>query len=386
MEDQTIFDNNWDADIIEDITPSFESLVVYSRDWTVETIVTQINKGNIDLNPKFQRRNAWNDGKRSKLIESLILSIPVPEIVLAEDPVKKKSFIVIDGKQRLLSIAGFIDPEIQYWEKPSLSGLKTIKDLNGIDYETLKSNENFEDIERSLLNSDIRCTIISNYTNNDVLYDIFYRLNTGSVPLSSQELRQVLNKGHFADFLIQATEAVLPIHKILKLSEPDKRLRDVEIILLFLSIELFAVHYRGNLKIFLDSSMEKVTIDWENIKNDVFSIFDHFNKTSEYLLNIFPKNKVGRKFVNDKWEGRFNKTLFQVEAFYFSRIPSENFTPQANDIFIKGFKSLCENPDFRSTIEATTKSLENYRTRFTMMQELVNNAYNLQIEEIPVKP
>ncbi len=112
---EDIYQDDWNEDIIKDISSKIdESLHVFSRDCTVETIVSQIEKGNIDLNPKFQRRNAWNDLKRSKLIESLIIGIPVPEIVLAEDPKMKKSFIVIDGKQRLLTIAGYINPEKLY--------------------------------------------------------------------------------------------------------------------------------------------------------------------------------------------------------------------------------------------------------------------------------
>src|SRR6266480_1757166 len=109
-------EEDWNAEIEEDIRAGdYGSLVIYSRDWTIETINNQIVQGNVDLNPKFQRRNAWTDDRRSKLIESLIIGLPVPEIVLAEHPVKQKSFIVIDGKQRLLTIAGFIDPTIAYW-------------------------------------------------------------------------------------------------------------------------------------------------------------------------------------------------------------------------------------------------------------------------------
>lgn len=94
------------------------NLIVFSRDWTVATILNQIEQGNIDLNPGFQRRNAWNDKKRSKLIESIMIGYPIPEIVLAEDKNKRNSFIVIDGKQRLLTIAGFKNPEAyQYWTK-----------------------------------------------------------------------------------------------------------------------------------------------------------------------------------------------------------------------------------------------------------------------------
>lgn len=77
----------WNEEINEDVLPENESeIVVYSRDWTIDTIISQIEQKNIDLNPKFQRRNAWDDARRSMLIESLIAGLPVPEIVLAEDP------------------------------------------------------------------------------------------------------------------------------------------------------------------------------------------------------------------------------------------------------------------------------------------------------------
>ncbi|HUM08844.1 MAG TPA: DUF262 domain-containing protein, partial [Acidocella sp.] len=91
MADEVELDD-WNAELEGEVqAQGIESLVVYSRDWTVETIISQIEKDNIDLNPKFQRRNAWNDAKRSKLLESLIIGIPVPEIVLAEDTEKKRS-------------------------------------------------------------------------------------------------------------------------------------------------------------------------------------------------------------------------------------------------------------------------------------------------------
>ena len=60
----------------------FSDAVVWGTDWTTETIARQIAKGNIDLNPNFQRRDAWSGGEKSKLIESLMLNIPVPPIVL----------------------------------------------------------------------------------------------------------------------------------------------------------------------------------------------------------------------------------------------------------------------------------------------------------------
>lgn len=189
--------------ILDDVNTIDYSSVVYSRDWTIETIISQIKNGNIDLNPKFQRRNAWDDVKRSRLIESLIIGIPVPEIVLAEKVHKKvhkknikeqKTFLVIDGKQRLLTIAGFVMPETYpSWHHSKLKQLKVCRDLNCMDYNSLELE--CLDVHRLFLNADIRCTVISNYKSDDVLYDTYYRLNIGSAPLSTQDFRQIYPKG-----------------------------------------------------------------------------------------------------------------------------------------------------------------------------------------------
>src|SRR5262245_12815990 len=82
--------------------------VVFNTDWTAETITAQTE--NIALNPNFQRRDAWSLEKKSRFIESLILGLPVPPIILAEQKDARGKFIVIDGKQRLLSI-------LQFWGK-----------------------------------------------------------------------------------------------------------------------------------------------------------------------------------------------------------------------------------------------------------------------------
>ncbi|WP_188248955.1 DUF262 domain-containing protein, partial [Stenotrophomonas maltophilia] len=78
-------------------TNAAETYVV-SSDWTLETISLQIRKGNIDLQPEFQRRAAWDEERKSRLVESFLVSIPVPSIVLAESKLSKGQFLVIDGK------------------------------------------------------------------------------------------------------------------------------------------------------------------------------------------------------------------------------------------------------------------------------------------------
>lgn len=94
-------------DIVKPVT--FKDAVVLNADWTIETINIQIKKGNIDLQPGFQRRVAWDDTRKSRLLESIIVGMPVPNIVLAENKDHRGRFIVIDGKQRLVSISEFLD-------------------------------------------------------------------------------------------------------------------------------------------------------------------------------------------------------------------------------------------------------------------------------------
>ena len=109
----------------------FEELSLSSSDWTVETLHSQIVKGNIDLCPAFQRRGVWDTSKKSAFIESLVMNIPVPQIVLAKKPDSRGEYLVLDGKQRLLSLKGYYAGDFAVRK----DGL--IPELNGKSMQTL---------------------------------------------------------------------------------------------------------------------------------------------------------------------------------------------------------------------------------------------------------
>lgn len=119
---------------IQDVI-SFKDAVVMTADWTIETLDTQINKGNIDFQPGFQRRFAWDAIRKSRLIESIIVGMPVPNIVLAENKNHRGKFIVIDGKQRLATVSEFMAGEL------TLKGLDIRRDLNGKSLDTLPDDD-----------------------------------------------------------------------------------------------------------------------------------------------------------------------------------------------------------------------------------------------------
>lgn len=176
------------------------SMAVSGADWTADTIVNQIHKGNILLSPHFQRRDAWNAKMKSRFIESLFLGLPIPQIILAEKKDKKGTYIVIDGKQRLLSLQQFVEGD-EDGKKLKLVGLEVKEHLNKMTYEDIQGSEYCDEID-AFNNQTIRTVVIKNWPSVEVLYLLFLRLNTGSVKLSPQELRQALYPGEFINYVM----------------------------------------------------------------------------------------------------------------------------------------------------------------------------------------
>lgn len=127
------------------------------------------------------------------------MGLPIPQIILAEQRDKKGKFIVIDGKQRLLSLKQFALPS-KNENALKLSGLEVLSKFNRMTYADIENGLFFDDID-AFNNQTIRTVVIKNWRNVEVLYLLFLRLNTGSVKLSPQELRQALYPGEFTDFV-----------------------------------------------------------------------------------------------------------------------------------------------------------------------------------------
>lgn len=379
--------DDWDeSDVFADIDPIYNNVQVTSRDWTVQTIVDQVRRGNIHLNPGFQRRNVWNDRKRSRLIESIILNVPIPEILLAE--IRRGQYAVVDGKQRLLTITGFMYPEYDYWDSPKLK----LKSPNGIPSPLFHLHgKKYADLQKdpALLaqfeNATIRCTFISNYEQEDVLYDIFNRLNSSSVALNMQELRQALYRGEFSDFLVSATNETQAIHRVMGLVEPDQRLRDVELVLRFISISMFYKKYDGNLRKFLDESMNFLNKnkEWEAHEEQVKSLFANMNQATETLAELLGGYRyVGRRLKGQAFDKRFNKVLFEVSIFYFVALLAHGVKIDSaihREKFMTEFFALNQDPEFSESIGDTTKGVREYRIRFTRFAELMRKVFDVEL-------
>src|SRR3989338_3289760 len=167
---------------------------------TVEDIYNHYKRGKLEIRPSFQRGYVWDTKKASRLIESVLLNVPIPMVYTSE--LRDGTEIVIDGQQRLLSIFSFIDGVFPIGEKPfKLSRLEIRNDLNGKMFRELDEN-----IQNAIYNYNIPFTILTKDSDEEIKFDIFERLNTGSVKLNDQELRNGIYRGNYNSLLKELSD------------------------------------------------------------------------------------------------------------------------------------------------------------------------------------
>jgi hypothetical protein len=341
---------------------------LWSTDWTTETVVGQLRRGNINLNPRFQRRNAWSGVRKSLFIESLILGLPIPQIILAEEKGKKGSFIVIDGKQRLLTLRQFLsdDSDTDFLQL-KLTGLSDRPDLNGSTYLKLKSDPNLQEELNNFENQTVRTVVIRGWKSEKYLYSVFLRINTGSVQLSTQELRQALHPGQFSNFIDDFSVGSDLLKSILRLKEPDFRMRDVEIVLRYFSYRNFLSEYSGDLKKFLDDTTKYFNDTWQTQEQKLKTQTEDFENALTTTRKIFGERNELRKWNGSQYEKRINRAVFDIMVFYFSEKSIRDAALSKADKVKEAFEKLCEEDrDFLTAIELTTKSTAANKNRFSI--------------------
>jgi hypothetical protein len=355
---------------------------LWGTDWTTETIVNQLRRGNINLNPRFQRRNAWDKAHKSLFVESLILGLPVPQIILAEEKGKKGSFVVIDGKQRLLTLRQFsARPEGDDFEQLRLTGLSDRPELNGLTYGALQEDDRLAGELNIFDNQTIRTVVIRGWKDERYLYSVFLRINTGSVQLSSQELRQALHPGSFSDYIDDVSVEHVGVKRLLKLRDPDFRMRDVELVLRYFAYRNFAREYDGNLKQFLDNTTKRMNGDWPHVAGLLHEQAVELDNALTRVREIFNDRNEVRKWNGRFYEKRINRAVFDIMSYYFSDPQIREASKGREERIEDAFKRLCEaDRPFLASIEQTTKSREANRVRFSTWARVLSEVLESRVD------
>jgi hypothetical protein len=352
------------------VLDEISEIIVAGNDWTTATILDQLVRDNIQLNPRFQRRDAWDITRKSRFIESIFLGFPIPDIVLASQDKKRGKFVVLDGKQRLLTILQFYGMSETPNDSFALKNLEFRPDLNGCTHEALKNDLLHSSVLDELDNQTLRTTLIRNWHTESLLYKIFLRLNVENTPLSPQELRQALHPGDFINFLDDESIENQALRKILKSQNPDPRMRDVEFLLRYVGFHHFLSDYRGNLKVFLDMTCKKLNKDWKEKETEVRYTVSQFEKAVQTTTAIFGEENIFRVWLSSSntYRGKFNRAILDVMVFYFSDSVISEAAEKNPAAVEKAFKELCSssNSEFREAVEKSTTSIGATHTRLSL--------------------
>jgi hypothetical protein len=277
---------------------------------------------------------------------------------------RRGTYIVIDGKQRLLSLRQFAadssDPE---FTPLALEGLDIRPDLNGLTLADLRADAKWADVLDAFENQTIRTVVVRNWADEDFLFLVFLRLNTGSVPLSPQELRQALHPGRFVEFADQFARENLAIHRALNVEPPDFRMRDVELLVRYFAFDRFLGDYAGQLKPFLDLTCSRLNDQWAEDEAGIRTDADRCVSAIEATESIFG-NGAFKRWTGQRWESRFNRAVFDVMTYYFKdRQLAEAAREHRTDV-VGSYKRLSDrDSQFVQSIQTTTKSVGATHTR-----------------------
>lgn len=297
---------------------------------------------------------------------------------MAEHPSYKGKYIVIDGKQRLLTLVQFLLPEEDRhgkYEKLKLTSLSERKDLNGKYFDEIKDTEDGSAIENSV----IRTVIINGVKDENFLYEVFLRLNTLGKSLSPQELRQALAPGPFTDFLDDFASESTAIQQALNISKPDRRMRDNELLLRFIAFKTNLSGYDGDFKRFMDNTTRTGNNDWEQHSLRYYNVVNDLTNAISFTFDIFQRNSF-QLFEEGTYSGRFNRAVFDIMTYFFADEAIRNVAIGKEDLISGGFKMLCEDdPMFRGQFSVNTKEVSNVFIRYSRWAEKLGECIGMDL-------
>lgn len=344
-------------------SPERRRIFTDKSDTPVSALFTNSQDGDLKLDPIFQRRKVWDDARSSKLVESVILEVPLPVFYLAEN--QDGTHEVIDGQQRLNALFGFLNSTY------SLRGLKARDDLNGLTFKQLDRAT-----QRLIRSCALRVVLFKKESDENLRFEIFERLNTGAVPLNAQELRNCVYRGTYNDLLHQLS-ADPDYMWLMGLTTPERRMKDVEYVLRFAAFyHATYLNYKPPMVRFLNNDM----LAHRNLSPDQAAELKAAFKNSVALIrsllgsNAFKRYHRGdAKSPAGAWEQRkFNAALYDILMWSFAK-PDKNQVMASLDAIREALIVLMtENQEFIDAIELSTSSVKMVKQRFDLWRSTLD--------------
>nr|WP_294988954.1 DUF262 domain-containing protein [uncultured Sediminibacterium sp.] len=360
----------------DDVTPyDPDKIRVDTKNFSLRQIYDMIESKDINLTPDFQRNLVWDNQRKSRLIESILMRIPLPMFYFAQDDEGRIS--VVDGLQRLSTIRDFMDNKF-HLRKLEYLGEK----CNGKVY-THENPKKAIDAKyyRWFNMTQITVNVIDPSSPFKLKYDIFRRINTGGQPLNAQEIRNCLSSDELRIALRKMT-ALSSFKEATGHSIKDVRMEAQELALRFIlfhqkyTSDNTLNNYSGNIESELNTLTETISKDRKFDSNYYLELFDNAMKNAYHLFGRYSFRKCKVEHINsDANRQLINKALFVSFSVLLSNI--DNNIVQSSSQFESLAMPLAEkvsaNTELFLYLTYSTNSKTNIQAAFTAANQLINN-------------
>lgn len=348
------------------ITEPFDAtqIRVDTRQPTIDLVLDRIEHKELDLAPEFQRQaDIWTTEAKSKLIESILIRIPLPAFYV--DATDEDKWLVIDGLQRLSTLKQFVLDETL-----SLTGLEFLSKLEGYTYRQLPRN-----YQRRIKETQLTIYVIEQGTPPEVKFNIFRRINTGGEPLSPQELRHALNPGKATKILYELAN-LTEFKEVVPLGKKRKSRRDdQEFVLGFLAFKItYSKNYSKEKKIEIgntgrDYFLNNVMIELNKMEDQKIKILkEQFSISMKRAYDIFGNNAFRKISKEQTKQSPLNKSLFEGWSFVLSELNDSDF----EKLYQRKTELIERFMDKRKSDQEFEKSISQAATKVKYRLETIN--------------
>jgi hypothetical protein len=358
-----------EADVDEDVIEPFdpEEISIQQRVISMDVIIRRLKQGSIQLAPSFQRKEVWDNTRKSRLIESLMLNIPLPMFYVSAD--EEGNWEVVDGLQRLSTIRDFIIGN----KDGVVLKLKNLEFLaekyDGKTFTAIENDSNVQKLVNDIYETEMRFTVINPGTPEAVKRNIFKRINTGGMPLTAQEIRHALYEGQSSQ-LLQELVISESFNQTIGKKIDDSRMGASELILRLVSFMVMGRSvYKHGMDTWLSNSMRVINSfpnPSEDLLKKIFYKGDipilRVNSVEEVKSNfelamtrgkeLFGGHAFRKSLPDDDRKNPINKTLFEVWGNVLVELSKQEYDvlKSKKSILLTSYRRLFDNLEFNNSI------------------------------------
>lgn len=342
-------------------------------DLPISRLRTMIEDGEIDLAPEFQRRLRWTRAQQSRLIESVVMNVPIPPVFLGED--KPGRYVVLDGRQRLTALYDFLSDRLR------LSGLDVWDELNGKKFKQL-ANLGDPPIATAITRRFVPAVLILHESVPEVKYEVFDRLNTGGVIAEPMEVRNAIYRGQFNKLLHDVTDSrafrvlwgIPTDDKQRQRNSAFKKMIDLEMALRFFAFQQYQA-FSGSLKAFLNDFMERRNIQYSHDASLEYDDRELFERTMTATLAVLGEDALHRTLEPGKKSNVPSAPYADAVLFAMSRVSSREIDDGGKERISGALEALClTDPEFVKSITVGTNARSAAEYRIETASEVVLRA------------